>query len=57
MPEFFIGQAAWFANDVALIDLTNSVKISKFLMPACLDWGKDVAVKDQELGQVCITLQ
>lgn len=38
VPSLYEGKKSSYAQDIALIDLDFSVRITNFIMPACVDW-------------------
>lgn len=40
LNENFHGPSKYYANDIAVIVLSNDVKISDDVLPVCVDWDK-----------------
>lgn len=38
LPTSYQGQAGFFENDIAIVVLSNSIKMSNKVLPACMDW-------------------
>ncbi|XP_046685877.1 clotting factor C-like [Homalodisca vitripennis] len=39
VPQHFIGRAAYYALDIAILDLKKRVPVTAFVMPACVHWN------------------
>ncbi|XP_046685886.1 clotting factor C-like [Homalodisca vitripennis] len=39
VPQHFMGRAAYYALDIAILDLKRRVPVTAFVMPACVHWN------------------
>ncbi|KAG8249748.1 hypothetical protein J6590_015249 [Homalodisca vitripennis] len=39
VPKFYAGRAAYYALDIAILDLTKRVPVTSSFMPACVHWN------------------
>lgn len=56
LNDKYVGQSHQFDVDIALIVLEKRVKLSDFIMPACLDWRGDMKPVHGEEGVVSAIL-
>ena len=52
IPSRYDGHPTSLAQDIALVDLTDSVELHTGIMPVCVDWQHEFTVTPGMLGTV-----
>ncbi|VVC38889.1 Hypothetical protein CINCED_3A014439 [Cinara cedri] len=52
LEDNYFGSSGHYANDIAIIVLTNDVDVSHFVLPACIDWTARNPVPDKSKGMI-----
>uniref|UniRef100_A0A1B6KI93 Peptidase S1 domain-containing protein n=1 Tax=Graphocephala atropunctata TaxID=36148 RepID=A0A1B6KI93_9HEMI len=52
VPSFYTGMSTFFAQDIAILDLATSVRVTAYVMPACVDWTLSETNAAGTVGQV-----
>lgn len=56
MEQDYLGFEAFYAYDIAVVVLKTQVKMSKVVLPVCLDWENKYFIPDGMRGKVNIKI-
>ncbi|VVC24913.1 Peptidase S1, PA clan,Serine proteases, trypsin domain,Sushi/SCR/CCP domain [Cinara cedri] len=52
LEDYYFGTSGYYANDIAILVLTNDVSTSHFVLPACIDWTAINPIPDKSNGLI-----
>jgi len=52
LKEGYYGSSGFHAEDLAIIVLSNKLKLSDVVMPVCVDWSTKYSILNGSIGKV-----